>query len=78
MEIDMDIDEFVDTAIRANDLVYLAKMRDEILGRGGARHDWENRVMDFFDEEIPGEEIATPAEMDYLKERIAAVIEKTL
>lgn len=77
VEIDMDIDEFVDTAIRANDLVYLAKERDAILKRGGATHQWEKRVLEYFGTPIPGNELATPEEVAELNRRIDAVAQQT-
>lgn len=72
VEIDMDIDEFVDTAIRANDLVWLAKERDAILSRG-ATHAWEQRILEYFETPIPGDAMATPEEVGALKRQINAI-----
>ena len=67
------MDDFVDTAIRAHDLAWLAKERDAILKRGGAVHAHEKRVLEFFETPIPGDEPATPEEMDYLNASIDAL-----
>lgn len=71
------MDEYIDIAIRANDLVCLARHRDEILKRGGAEHAHEKRVLEFFETPIPGDEPATPEQVAALKDSIAAPTERT-
>lgn len=68
------MEEYIDGLIAANDFAHLADEYDRIVRDGGAKADWEIRVVAYY--ELHRDEPATPEQVASLKASISALVPK--